>query len=117
MARKRFGQRDKRRSGAPDSSRKKKKLGPYKERFKARQSNVVQALALNVRRLRKARGWSQEKLAGECGLEQQAISLLENGRSNPTVMLVESLAVAFDVSFTDLFETTPRLRRSSSPAK
>jgi transcriptional regulator with XRE-family HTH domain len=77
----------------------------------------VQALAWNVRRLRKKRSWSQEELAGECGLEQQTISLLENGRANPTLMLVESLALAFNVSFLDLFEAPPRVHRLSNFAK
>jgi|SRR4051794_19958283 ribosome-binding protein aMBF1 (putative translation factor) len=116
MARKGFGQQNKKRpSGVPDPVR--KKLPRYKKRFKTRPSAVVQALALNIVRLRKARDWSQEALAGECGLEQQVISLLENGRANPTLMLVESLALAFGVPFVELFEARPRLRRSNSPAK
>jgi transcriptional regulator with XRE-family HTH domain len=77
----------------------------------------VTALASNVRRLRKERGWSQEELAGECKIEQQSVSLIEGGRANPTLMMVESLAIALDVPFADLFEAPPRLRRSNSPAK
>jgi transcriptional regulator with XRE-family HTH domain len=89
----------------------------FGERFKTRPSTVVKVLALNVRRLRKERGWTQEELAGECEIEQQAVSLIENGRANPTLLTVESLAGALDVPFVDLFEAPPRLRRSSSPTK
>ena len=89
----------------------------FGERFTTRPSAVVKALAWNVRRLRKERGWTQEELAGECDIEQQAISLIENGRANPTLMMAESLASALDVPFGDLFEARPRLRRSNSPTK
>jgi DNA-binding XRE family transcriptional regulator len=116
MVRKGFGQRHKTKPSAV-LDRAQKKLPQFKKRFKTRPSAVVKALAANVLRLRKERGWSQEKLAGECGLEQQAVSLLENGRANPTLMLVESLALAFDVPFVGLFEAPTRLRRSSSSAK
>src|SRR5450631_4245578 len=116
MARKGIGQRNRERpSGVSDPVR--KKLPQFKERFKTRPSAVVQALAWNIRRLRKKRSWSQEELAGECGLEQQVVSLLENGRANPTLMLVESLALAFGVPFVELFEARPRLRRSNSPGE
>jgi len=116
MARKGFGQRYKTRPSAiadRDSKPKKK----FADRFRTRPSPVVKALASNVRRLRKERGWSQEELAGECKIEQQSVSLIESGRANPTLMMVESLAVALDVSFAALFEAPPRIRRTNSPAK
>lgn len=116
MARKRFGQQYKTRpSEVADRDPKPKKK--FAERFKTRPSPVVKALASNVRRLRKERGLSQEELAGECKIEQQSVSLIESGRANPTLMMVESLARALDVPFVDLFEARPRLRRSNSPAK
>lgn len=116
MARKRFGQRDKTRSSeVADRDPKPKKK--FADRFKTRPSPVVKALASNVHRFRKERGWSQEELAGKCKIEQQSVSLIESGRANPTLMMVESLAIALDVHFSDLFEAPPRLRRSNSPAK
>jgi transcriptional regulator with XRE-family HTH domain len=86
-------------------------------RFKTRPSAVVKELARNVRRLRKERGWTQEELAGECGIEQQAVSLIESGRANPTILTVESLANAFNMPFAALFGAPSRIRRSNNPAK
>jgi DNA-binding XRE family transcriptional regulator len=116
MARKRFGAQVKTASAAvPGRAIKAQK--PFVERFEARSSAVIKALARNVRRLRKERGWTQEELAGNCNIEQQAVSLIETGRANPTILTVESLARALNVPFVDLFEARPRLRRSISPAK
>jgi ribosome-binding protein aMBF1 (putative translation factor) len=80
----------------------------FRKRFPPRDSAAVRALAANVRRLRKAREWSQDQLAGELGIEQNAVSLLENARSNPTIMVVEQIARVFDVGLTQLLETPSR---------
>jgi transcriptional regulator with XRE-family HTH domain len=66
----------------------------FESRFPARTSPAVKALASNVRALRKDRDWSQAKLADEVGVEQNAISLIENGRANPTVVVLEQIAHA-----------------------
>src|ERR1700732_254575 len=111
MARKGFERRDRARPSPLLKGGQKK---GFQDRFKNRSSSaIVTALAWNVRHLRKERGWSQEELAGECRIEQQSVSLIEGGRANPTVMMVERLAVALGVSFLDLFEAPPRVRRSS----
>jgi len=83
----------------------------FGERFPARDSAVSKALALNVRRLRKERGWTQDDLAAETKVEQAAISLIENGRANPTLLMLESIARALDVAFIELFAAPARQRR------
>jgi transcriptional regulator with XRE-family HTH domain len=83
----------------------------FGERFPARNSAVSKALAANVRRLRKERGWSQTDLAAETRVEQAAISLIENGRANPTLLMLESIAKALGVAFMELFAVVPRQRR------
>jgi transcriptional regulator with XRE-family HTH domain len=45
-------------------------------------------------------------------VEQAAISLIENGRANPTLLMLEALARALDVGFVDLFATPARQRRA-----
>lgn len=86
----------------------------FGKRFPTRDSAAVEALALNVRRLRKAKEWSQDQLAAEIGIEQNAISLIENGRSNPTILVIEEIARALGVKLTELLEPTGRARRSRS---
>lgn len=68
-------------------------------------SQIAKALARNVRRFRKLKGWTQDELAAKLRIEQTAVSLIENGRSNPTLQTLEAIAASLDVRFVDLFET------------
>ena len=54
-------------------------------------------LGANVRRLREAKGWSQEEFADRAGIHRTYVSDIERGRRNPTVTLVEKLAVPLAV--------------------
>jgi transcriptional regulator with XRE-family HTH domain len=49
-------------------------------------------LGLNVRRLREAKGWSQEDYADRAGIHRTYVSDIERGKRNPTVTVVEKLA-------------------------
>jgi DNA-binding XRE family transcriptional regulator len=51
-------------------------------------------LARNVRLLRVMRGWSQEVLALEAGLDRTYVGAAERGERNPTLASVERLAGA-----------------------
>jgi predicted transcriptional regulator len=54
----------------------------------------AQALvARNLRRLRVERGLSQENLAADAGIDRTYMSRLERGLENPTVAILEQLAV------------------------
>jgi transcriptional regulator with XRE-family HTH domain len=84
----------------------------FAKRFPTRASAAVTALAANVRRLRMAKEWSQDRLAEAIGVEQNAISLIENGRSNPTLKIIEAMADALDADTKDLFEAPARGARA-----
>lgn len=56
----------------------------------------------NVRRVRLAKGLTQEQLAVLTGFTQHYISVLENGRRNPTVVTIYELSQALGVSHVDL---------------
>lgn len=56
--------------------------------------DVRQRLAVNLKRLRKERGWSQETLADEAGLDRTYISGIERKVKNPTITVVERVAAA-----------------------
>jgi transcriptional regulator with XRE-family HTH domain len=86
----------------------------YDERFPERDSKAAAALASNCRRLRLAKNWSQKDLATKLKTKQTAITLIENGRANPTIRVLEKLAAALGVEFTELFRRTPKSR---SPKK
>lgn len=54
-------------------------------------------LARNLRRLRAAKGWSQEDLALEADLHRTFVAHVERGARNVSIDNVEKLATAFDI--------------------
>ncbi|MEZ5747445.1 MAG: helix-turn-helix transcriptional regulator [Paracoccaceae bacterium] len=50
-----------------------------------------------MRRLRQSKGWSQEEFAHQAGLHRTYVSDLERGARNPTITVVDKLAVALGV--------------------
>lgn len=58
----------------------------------------------NVRRIRKAKGLTQETLAEVSGFSQQYLSDLERGRCNPSIVTLYELAQALGVSHVDLVQ-------------
>ena len=55
-----------------------------------------------VRRLREARGWSQEHLAGSASLNRSYMGEIERATAMPSLATAEKLARAFDVALSDL---------------
>lgn len=66
--------------------------------------DVRQRLAVNMKRLRKERGWSQEALADEARLDRTYISGIERRVKNPTVTVVERVAGALGCRLGDLLD-------------
>jgi len=56
----------------------------------------------NFGKLRKAKGFTQERFSEASGFTQQYISGLERGRRNPTIVTLFELASALGVSHVDL---------------
>ena len=55
-----------------------------------------------VRKLRIARGLSQEAFAHQCGLDRTYVSGIERGKRNLAIRNVEAIAKAFRVSLSEL---------------
>jgi len=72
---------------------------------------IREVLALNLRRLRQARGLSQEELAHKAEIDRTYVSSLERSVYAATVDMLDKLARALDVEASDL------LIRSSSPGR
>lgn len=60
--------------------------------------DVRDRLARNLKKLRQAKGWSQEDLADQAGLHRTYVSGIERIVRNPTILIVERLAKALKVS-------------------
>lgn len=65
-------------------------------------------LALNLIRLRRQRGWSQELLAFEAGLHRTFVAHVETKRRNISLDNVERLAAALGVEVFELLVPTAR---------
>lgn len=68
--------------------------------------DVVQLLGANVRRHRRLKGLSQERLALDAGMERSYVSDLERGTRNPSVRALGRLAEALGVEPSLLLVTT-----------
>lgn len=64
--------------------------------------DAVRLLGENVRRLRLAKGISQEALALDAGMKRSYLSDLERGTRNPTVRALGRLADALGIDPSDL---------------
>lgn len=58
----------------------------------------------NVRRLRKAKGLSQEALAHEAGMAMRYLAGIERGEENPSLAFLVKLAEALNVGPAALFD-------------
>lgn len=58
----------------------------------------------NVRKLREAKNWTQEKLAEKADLDQTYISGIERGERNLTILSVAKLATALKTTSSVLCE-------------
>jgi len=69
-------------------------------------------VGVRLRRLRGERGWRLEDLAERTGLSKAYLSRLESGERQPSLTALFSVARAYDVSFSALFEPEPEARSS-----
>lgn len=61
---------------------------------------LCETLGANVRKYRKRRCWSQERLAEHAGICIATVSKIERGRTNPTTDVIESLSIALEIDMT-----------------
>lgn len=59
---------------------------------------ILNRLASNVRRLRKEKGWSQERYAFEADVHRTYVSEIERAKRNPTATVIEKLAKPLGVA-------------------
>lgn len=74
--------------------------------------NLEQIVVANIRRIRKERGMTQEKLAELCNTSVSYIGLLEIGRNVPKLSTIERIADALGVDCVELF-TSPEKQTGS----
>jgi transcriptional regulator with XRE-family HTH domain len=64
--------------------------------------DVRERVGLNLQRLRREKGLSQEELADLAGIHQTYLSGVERGKRNPTVTVLHRIAEALGADIEDL---------------
>jgi transcriptional regulator with XRE-family HTH domain len=70
---------------------------PYRLPVAGKQKDVGEIIAATIKRVRKARGYSQEVLAERSGLSQTMISAIELRRTSPAADTLQAIAKALNV--------------------
>ncbi|MCE1252519.1 MAG: helix-turn-helix domain-containing protein, partial [Anaerolineae bacterium] len=65
-------------------------------------------VGMKLRYLRNQKGFSLRVLAERSGLNINTLSLVENGKSSPSVSTLQQLARALEVPITSFFESEPQ---------
>lgn len=65
---------------------------------------LLKKLGKHIAKLREEAGMNQTELAHRCNKDRQVISLLETGKSNPTVVTLAEIANELDVPVKDLLD-------------
>ncbi len=72
--------------------------------------DIRKKLGLNIRRLREAKGLSQEEFGFQADIHRTYVSDVERGSRNPTITVVEKFAKALSVSPGRLLDDEPKSR-------
>ena len=67
--------------------------------------NIKEKIGKRLRELHTAKGLSQEKFAFECELDRTYIASIEQGLRNVSIVNIEKIAKAFDMSVIDFFNS------------
>ena len=67
-------------------------------------SEIVNKFGERVRQLRKQKGLSQEELAHRADLHRTYIGMIERAEKNITLLNIEKIANALELSIKDLFD-------------
>jgi transcriptional regulator with XRE-family HTH domain len=80
--------------------------------YSGEQRKVLSEFGRRVRVARKARGWTQEDLASEVGVDRTYIGGVERGERNLGLLNINGIAVALDETFDGMLPCRVRPRRS-----
>lgn len=63
---------------------------------------LAKKIGKNIKLLRTNRGMSQAELARQCFKDKQSLERIENGKTNPTIFTLYTIAEALDVHLEDI---------------
>jgi transcriptional regulator with XRE-family HTH domain len=74
--------------------------------------DVRRRVGFNLRRLREAKGLTQEELAYRADIHQTYLSGVEGGKRNPSIAVLDRVATALDTDIRALFDSPGRAKRA-----
>jgi len=79
-------------------------------------TNIREVFALNLKKHRQVRGWSQAKLAEKVGISTHYIGMLETRAKFPSSEMIQKLSFSLGVDPTELFtkEISPKITMKNS---
>lgn len=80
--------------------------------YSVEERKLLSEFGRRVRVARKARGWTQEDLASEVGVDRTYIGGVERGERNIGLLNINGIAVALDEAFDGLLPCRPKPGRS-----
>ena len=78
--------------------------GLFSQVMQRTKAGFLKKIGTRVFQLRQQRGWSQEEFAHRAGLHRTYISSLERGQRNISLLNVQAIAEAFDITISQFFE-------------
>ena len=67
--------------------------------------DIKERIGFRLRELRTAKGLSQEKFSFECELDRTYIASIERGKRNVSIINIEKISKALDMSVSDFFNS------------
>jgi transcriptional regulator with XRE-family HTH domain len=71
----------------------------------AQTDSIQEKFGKRIRELRQSKGFSQETFAHLCNLDRTYISGIERGLRNVSLRNIEAMAIALEISISDLFKS------------
>ncbi|KKR80050.1 MAG: hypothetical protein UU25_C0002G0013 [Microgenomates group bacterium GW2011_GWB1_40_9] len=67
-------------------------------------ATVVQKFGKKLRKIRKSKGVTQEKLAEKAGIDFSYLNLIEGGKRNPTLKIIAKIARVLGIRLDELMK-------------
>lgn len=65
---------------------------------------MTQSIGKRITKLREERNWTRYRLAKQSGLSYSYLTVLEEGKHNPSLEVLEKIANGFEVELVDLLK-------------
>lgn len=75
---------------------------PIQLKVDLKKEEISRKIGKRIVQLRERKGWTQSDLARACMKDRQSMERIESGKTNPTLFTLYEIAVALEVSISEL---------------